>query len=485
MRSKFFISLLFALACVGLLSAHPLGNFSINQFSKLQVTDSKIEIRQVLDMAEIPTFQETAKIDTDKDGEFSAAELAAYARNFSPDYLVNLRLTVNGVAVPLIAGEPEATINRGAGDLATLRIVWNLSANIEQKSTAASVNFRNFNFEERVGWNEMVVKHSSAVNVFDSNAYGSELSDELKAYPGDSLAAPLNERTAAFSVTKGPIPANAKPLMNRDGHETAAVQTDRLAALISAPEITPSVAILGLLLAVGLGAIHAMSPGHGKTVVGAYLIGSKGTPKHAAFLGLTVTITHTLGVFALGLITLFASNYILPERLMPFLSFVSGLLVFYIGITLFKNRIFSVMGWSTTAHSHHHHSHEDGDGHPHDGLTHTHDGNTHTHQPPESISWRNLLALGISGGLLPCPSALVLMLSAIYIDRVGYGLILTVAFSIGLAATLTAVGFAFLYLGKILGKRSFAQHRIIKTLPAFSALVIACIGAFMCYNSLG
>jgi len=245
-----------------------------------------------------------------------------------------------------------------------------------------------------------------------------------------------------------------------------------IAELIAVPEITPAIVIVGLLLAFGLGAMHAMSPGHGKTVVGAYLVGSHGTPKHAAFLGLTVTITHTLGVFALGVVTLFASNYVLPERLMPMLSFFSGALVLYIGLAMFKKRLLAALG-GEPEHQHHH-----------DGHTHSHGGHTHTHLPPADLSWRNLLALGISGGLLPCPSALVLMLAAISLNRVGYGLVLTLVFSFGLAATLTASGLAFLYIGKIFDRPGLAQNRIVKTLPVFSAFVIACLGAAICYTSL-
>jgi ABC-type nickel/cobalt efflux system permease component RcnA len=323
----------------------------------------------------------------------------------------------------------------------------------------------------------------SDTKVFDSTAFASGVSEELKAYPSESLSAPLVERSAQFSFATA-VPEGARALVNRDGHAAATiVGKDKLAELISASEITSSIVLFSLLLAFGFGAMHAMSPGHGKTVVGAYLVGSRGTAKHAAFLGLTVTITHTLGVFALGLITLFASSYIVPERLMPFLSFVSGLLVFYIGVTLFKNRLFGAFGWSRSDHEHHHHHNDDIHEHTHDGLTHTHDGHTHSHLPPEAISWRSLLALGISGGLLPCPSALVLMLSAISLGRVGYGLILTVVFSLGLAATLTTVGLAFLFFGKALGGSRLSNNRIVKVLPAFSAFVIACVGALMCYNS--
>ena len=281
------------------------------------------------------------------------------------------------------------------------------------------------------------------------------------------------------------------------------MEKDRFAELISVPEVTPSIILFGLLLAFGLGAMHALSPGHGKTVVGAYLVGSRGTPKHALFLGATVTITHTLGVFVLGLITIFASKYILPEKLMPFLSFVSGLMVFFIGISLFKGRLFGAMGWKSSS-SHHdfdsaydeeqknlseetnsldddlEHDHSQ----PQSGLTHSHGGSTHTHLPPANVSWKSLLTLGVSGGLLPCPSALVLMLSAINLGRVGYGLILTFVFSIGLAATLTVIGLAFLYGGRAFGGSRFAESRIVKALPVLSALIITCLGAVICYTSL-
>jgi ABC-type nickel/cobalt efflux system permease component RcnA len=175
-----------------------------------------------------------------------------------------------------------------------------------------------------------------------------------------------------------------------------------------------------------------------------------------------------------------------PERLMPFLNFVSGLLVFFIGISLFKDRLFGALGWKRDAHGHSHdHGYDHGeDTHTHDGLTHTHGGSTHAHLRPADISWKSLLALGISGGLLPCPSALVLMLSAISLGRTGYGLILTLVFSFGLAATLTSVGLVFLYVGKAFGG-SLSGNRLVKAVPVLSALVIACLGAVICYSSIG
>jgi len=491
--------LAFALAVPGL--AHPLGNFSVNQFSRIEVGPSLIKIHQVVDLAEIPTFQESSRIDTDRDGTISESELGVYQTGLTPDFLSKLVLNLNGEPTSLELTNTKASMVTGDGNLPTLRLEWDLAATRTSGSGEAKVQFRNNNYSERIGWREIIVNSTTGANVYNSSAFANTLSDNLRSYPQDLLSAPLAERTVEFSVTAGDIPANAAPLRGRDGSVATPVQRDRLAELISVPEITPMIALFGLLVAFGLGAVHAMSPGHGKTVVGAYLVGSKGTAKHAVFLGLTVTITHTLGVFAVGLIMLFASNYILPERVMPFLGFVSGLLVFFIGITLFKNRLFALLGWKTETAGHHHHdgqehghdhghdhSHDHGDEaahtHSHDGLTHTHGGSTHSHALPDDLTWRNLLALGISGGLLPCPSALVLMLAAITAGRTGYGLILTLAFSVGLAATLTIVGLIFLNARNLFGRTALSNNRVFKALPVFSAFVIASVGAVLCYNAI-
>ena len=512
MWSNKLISILFLILFLAIFtSAHPLGNFSVNDFTRIEVEKNRVRLTCVLDMAEIPTFQESQKIDTDKNGKLEQAELNNYQENFAAQFAANLSLLIDGQPVQIQPVSKSIALVVGAGELSTLRMEWVFITEVPsiEKDAVHHLRFENNNYRERVGWNEIVVSRTDSINVFDSTAFGSSLTDELRTYPENMLSAPLAERSAEFSFTASNVPANTKLLQNRNGSASAPVQKDKFAELISVPEITPAIALFGLLLAFGFGALHAMSPGHGKTVVGAYLVGSRGTIKHAVFLGLTVTITHTLGVFALGLITLFASKYILPEKIMPFLGFVSGLLVFFIGFSLFKERLFSVLGWqSHHEHSHEHgehlHSHEHQDGHSHDGhnhehdlhththehhshgdgLTHTHGGSTHTHLPPEKITWKSLLALGISGGLLPCPSALVLMLAAISKGRIGYGLILTIFFSFGLAATLTTIGLIFLYMGKAFGGSRMANNRIFKMLPVASAFVITCIGAVICYNSL-
>ncbi len=495
MKGRFYIFIAILSLAVSA-AAHPLGNFSVNQYSRLEVEKTRIRVRQVLDMAEIPTFQLKDEIDTDNNQVISEAELSFYAEKITPAHLSRLSLTVNDQPLEIRAESKNARMTESAGGLQTLRLEWDLSGDFESAAAVNRVRFENRNFAERIGWNEIVLSPVGGVDIFDSTAFGSGLSDELKTFGAENIAAPLAEKSASFAFSLNGVPENSKPLENRDGRATTAAQRDRLAELINVPEITPAIVLFGLLVAFGLGALHAMSPGHGKAVVGAYLVGSRGTAKHAAFLGLTVTVTHTLGVFALGLVTLFASRYILPEKLMPFLGFVSGLMVLYIGLTMFKSRLFAALGWENIEHHRHgEHSHDGhehfhppaaagGSDHHHDVLTHTHDGHTHSHLPPDEISWKSLLALGVSGGLLPCPSALVLMLSAISLGRVGYGLLLTTVFSFGLAATLTAVGLIFLFVGKAFGGARLAENRIIKTLPIASAFVIACIGAVICYNSV-
>ncbi len=495
-RRSTIIAICILLGIAGLVHAHPLGNFSINQYSRIETNTAQIRIRQVLDMAEIPVFQLFPSIDLDKNGELSSGELDAYAESITPGYIANVRLAADGTPVVWRVESKEIFLESGEGNLSILKVKWNLAADLARETSTTRITFDNGNYAGRTGWNEIVVTRSGGADIYNSTAFGNSVTDELRSYPQESLTAPLNERSAEFSLTAGPIPDGAKMLQNRDGGKTQAVQKDRFAELINVPVITPMVALFGLLVAFGLGAVHAMSPGHGKAVVGAYLVGSRGTTKHAVFLGLTVTITHTLGVFALGLITLFASNYVLPERIMPFLGFVSGLLVFFIGISLFKERLFTLLGWNKSVDAHdHHHDHDHGDDHSHDpdgeiahshgGVEHTHGGSTHTHTPPNEITWKSLLALGISGGLLPCPSALVLMLSAIALDRVGYGLILTIAFSFGLAATLTVVGLIFLNVRNLFGRTALSNSWAFRILPVFSAFVVAFVGAVICYTSLG
>jgi len=514
------VAVLALLLCTIEAGAVALGNFTINHFTRIEVGADHVRLRAVVDIAEIPTFQELQTINSN--GVPSKEELNAYLEREAAKYGDGLVLRVDDVRVPLRIVDKSIALPQGAGGLQTLRIVCDYEAALKASDVGGEhhMRFEDTNNAGRIGWHELVVLPAPGVAVFNSNAFGNGVTDELKAYPQDMLAAPLNERTAELSFRQGGVPAGASRLRTRDGRAVEQSR-DRLAELINVPEITPLTALLGLLFALALGAFHALSPGHGKTIVGAYLVGSRGTAKHAAFLGLTVTVTHTLGVFALGLITLFASQYIVPERLFPILSFVSGAIVMAIGFSLFVSRLRGVLSDKTIGQSNQStaanlqaneslravessdllqhdtldetlvdYTHGHAEQQSTEAFMHSHGGGiAHRHLPPGAdggrVTWRSLLALGISGGLLPCPSALVVLLSAIALHRVGYGMVLVVAFSIGLAGTLTAIGLAFVYAGRWMKRpTSIAGNRIVRVLPVVSAFIIACVGAGICYEAL-
>jgi len=250
-----------------------------------------------------------------------------------------------------------------------------------------------------------------------------------------------------------------------------------------------------------LGAVHALSPGHGKAIVGAYLIGSRGTPRHAVFLGVTVTVTHTLGVFALGFATLYASRFIVPERLFPILSLISAILVLGMGVTLLiqRGRIardalaqpsagpvtrFRAMAPMAAAPGMSRNLIFAPGAQALDPTRHSHGGGPiHSHLPPEKITWRSLLALGISGGLVPCPSAMVLLLAAVALDKTAYGMLLVSAFSVGLAMTLTVVGLMFLYARNRFS-RPQEEHNWAEWMPVLSAGTITVLGVALCIGAL-
>ena len=464
--------------------AHPLGNFTINHYTKIDVGDDKIKLRYVIDMAEIPSFQEFQRITRTGTARPTQSQLDQYAADASQRYANDLLIIIDGRKVPLQVLGTKATLVDAAGGLQTLRIESDFAVVFEsQRSSVHQLQFNDNNFADRLGWRELVVSAESGVSVFDSTAYGNGISDELRKYPDDMLTSPLNERDMTLSFSSTSVRPGSSGLTLRDGRPVNNRTRDRLTELIAVPTLTPGVVLASLLIAFLLGGLHALSPGHGKTIVGAYLVGSRGTAKHAAFLGLTVTITHTVGVFALGVATLLASEYIVPDRLFPILSLISGALVVVIGANLLLSRFRAAYRGG------HQHDHELSHSHDHSDPTqpHSHGGLTHSHLPPgangDAVTWRSLLALGISGGILPCPSALVVLLAAISLHRVGYGLLLVVAFSAGLAGSLTVVGLAFVY-GSRFVKSTGKFERLSTIVPVLSALVVTGIGLVICYSAL-
>jgi ABC-type nickel/cobalt efflux system permease component RcnA len=397
-----------------------------------------------------------------------------------------LEIELNGKRIVPVVESVRSVVTDGAGAMPVVLVTARLSAPLP--AGAARLRYRDRNFEERSGWKEIVVDRRGR-RVTSATGGAADLSKALTAYPADPAFPP--PQNASVEVEWAPLetalppetaPQPQVPALPAPKPEPAGTVSrgDFLSTLLGRKEIPVQLALLGLVVAFGLGAVHALSPGHGKTLMAAYLVGSRGTMKHAAILGGTVTFTHTISVFLLGLATLFLSQYFLPEKIVPWLGAISGLMIVFVGLSLFQRRIQSLRGRSQP----HFHTHAHGEfGHHH----HDHgDGHHHHHLPPGEITLGSLVALGVSGGLAPCPSALVLLLSAIAIGRTGFGLLLLVAFSLGLASVLIAVGAAVLYAKHLIPEGSaLARGRMAKLAPVASAAVIVVIGVVMTGASMG
>jgi ABC-type nickel/cobalt efflux system permease component RcnA len=485
------LSLVLILLLPKIALAHPLGNFTVNRYSRLIIADNQIHLTYIVDMAEIPAHQERTRMDANGDGTVDQAEQDAYVTQRLATLPNQLSLQLNGVTQTWTPVQHELTFPAGQAGLPTLRLVTEWSTPFDAQTALWQAEYQDMTYADHIGWQEVIVQSGDGARLQSSSVPTTDLSQELRTYPDNLLQSPLTVNQASFQfipvATVGAKPATAAATV-QNAPTGAGRPADPFAELINVTTITPLTILLALLAAFGWGAAHAFSPGHGKTIVGAYLVGSRGTVRHALFLGLTTTITHTAGVFALGFVTLFAAQFILPEKLYPWLSMLSGVLVVVIGAVMIKDRLHSFV--TGQAHHHHHghdheHHHDHDHGHDHD---HSHDhGHHHHHLPPgvdgAPITWRGLLALGISGGLLPCPSALVLMLGAISLQRVGFGLALIVMFSLGLASVLTAIGVVLVYAGKFF-QRIPESGPLFRFVPVASALFITVIGVGITVQAL-
>jgi nickel/cobalt transporter (NicO) family protein len=419
-RLAFLVAAVAALALPVAAEAHPLGNFTVNRFSRVEAAGPRVYVRYVLDLAEIPTFQ-AGRID---------------ARDFARRIAGGVQLTVDARRARLVPVEWALAHPNGAGGLKTTRFEVILRG--PRLGGPSAVEYVDRNYADRIGWKEIVVGHQRS------------RSHELRAYPKNLLSSPLETIRVRTSLIPGTVPG-ARPHVTRGASLRAPdrIADSGFASLVGRERLGVWVVLGSLAVALFWGAAHALSPGHGKTIVTAYLVGQRGTARHAALLGLIVTVTHTIGVFGLGLVTLLLSRFIVPDQLYPWLNLASGVLVVAIGASVLRAR------WRHRAHHHHHHDH-------------------HEH----GLSRRSLVAVGVSGGLLPCPSALVVLLAAISLHRVGFGLLLIVAFSAGLAVTITGIGLAAVLARSTFRRLSF-EGRVVSLLPTVSALVIVAAGIGM------
>ncbi|HXW92084.1 MAG TPA: hypothetical protein VEK33_16160 [Terriglobales bacterium] len=518
----------------GRVLAHPMGNFSINHYGKIKIGPRSEEILYVVDMAEIPTYQEmrqsalTLKPNDLNDLRYLDGQAANLKRG--------LALEIDGQPVPLATISRWLTFSEGAGGLPTMKLTFVFGGPRTVAAGSHRLSYADNNFPGRAGWKEIVVVGED-LPILESTAPNVDRSNELSNYSADLLNSPPQQLSAhaTFQTFAGEhhAPETVLPTMpqtmsgtqkakqvqpslakrkQRAARSTAGSEIARRSKTSLPPsklrqsdstasgpavrsENTPRSRFTQLILseskvsfwillsaasiAAGLGALHALEPGHGKTIVAAYLVGSRGTARHAVLLGIVVTAAHTAGVYLLGLVTLYLSRYVVPEQLYPWLGAISGLSVTGLGVFIFLRHL---AGESAD------HSHAPGERHSHwllsalqqKGLGQSEGAHSLSAYPKAKencgVSLRELCALGISGGIVPCPAALVVLLSAFSLHRIGFGLFLITAFSIGLASVLVAVGLTMVCAKRFVAPRLQPESAALRYLPFLSSAFMVILG---------
>ncbi|HLW69770.1 MAG TPA: sulfite exporter TauE/SafE family protein [Candidatus Binataceae bacterium] len=530
--------LLVLLAWPRLSLAHPMGNFSVNHYTKIVTDPDRVQIDYIIDMAEIPTFQEMQRSGivprVDDPG------VARYLKTQSANLKQGLTLTVGGAPLVLETVSRQALFPPGAGGLPTMKMGFVYWAHLDHRLVDGSfaLHYQDSNFPDHAGWKEIVAVRGPGTRIDHSSVPSQDRSLELTNYPTDMLHSPPQVLSA--DLTFAATPAGTEQLADRGSNagwlDTGAepgglklaankVGTPRSAFtdLIESNRVDVTFLLMAALIAAVLGGFHALEPGHGKTLVAAYLVGSRGGARHAVFLGGIVTASHTISVYALGIITLYASQWIMPEQLYPWLGAASGLLVAGLGLTLFLRRYLTEPTDSHHAdHSYGHehrvdaeadhdhapslehrhtwwgghvsstHSHNSDHSRSHDQGHSHHHGHQHVHEPrtlelaleSQKLSVKSLFVLGVTGGIVPCPAALVVLLAALAFHRVAFGLFLIVAFSAGLAAVLITFGLAMVYAGRFMSRFGGRGPLTERWLPLASSAVITIVGVGLTLQSL-
>jgi nickel/cobalt transporter (NicO) family protein len=478
--------------------AHPLGNLSVNHYHGLRVQPGSVIDDAVVDVAELPTAQAQRTVDSNGDGVITTDELDRYGHDQCNAMQSKLNLSVDGVAAVFTVASTSFVHRVGQAALPTGRLECRLEAPIDT-SSARAVSFTDSYLVDRVGWRE-VTAVGDGVSLVNSSVPNSSVTDRLDHYPADLLASPSAVSTARFDIRPGPSAAGqpavakAKRTFSVEGLGPMTTFVERVNRsfndLVGRRQLTVGVGLLAIGMALVLGASHAVLPGHGKTVMAAYIAGRQGSVRDAVMVGATVTATHTGGVLALGL-ALTVSTALAGEVVLGWLGVASGLLIAGLGLSLVINARRGGQQWhghshgpgghthgpTPHVHPHHDHPHDDHD-HAHHHDDHDHGQHDHAHgdvlvataarrsttvvaapQPQKHVSRRGLFGMGIAGGLVPSPSALVVLLSAIALGRTAFGVVLVLAYGIGMASTLTLAGVLLVRLRDRYAERSSDGRR--------------------------
>jgi nickel/cobalt transporter (NicO) family protein len=428
--------------------AHPLGNFTINTSASLVLRAGEVVVEYVVDMAEIPTFQERRTVDTDGDGSLSSEESAAYRNAACAELGSGLRLDVDATRARLAMNASELSLPVGQAGLRTLRLTCTFRATVAPGPTHDLI-FEDANYPDRLGWHEVTAAGDGAT-IVRADVPAASPSLRLTSYPKN--VRPSNVRSASVAFRPGGASLRAP---STDGATTRA-SGGLLAGLASRPDLSAGLVALMIATAIAVGAVHALGPGHGKSLIGAYLVGGGGTLRQAVAVGGAVSVMHTASVLGLGLLVLSAERLFAPERVYPWLGLASGLVALGLGAALLISRLHALSERRRHGHDH-----------PH---------------PARPLSRRGLIALAFAGGVLPSPSALVVLLGSVSIGRTGLGLVLIAAFSLGLAASLIAVG------ALAIRARDMASSRLpaglVRLAPVVSAGCIALAGVALTARGL-
>jgi high-affinity nickel-transport protein len=518
-----------------------MGNFSVNHYSKIILEGDRIRVRYFIDLAEIPTFQELeqAKISVTAIDPNSTAVIN-YLAVRGAELGRGLLLDVDGKPAPLRLVSSGVIFPSGAGGLPTMKMGFVYEAAYPSAPPAtdrehATLHYADNNYPGHTGWKEIIAL-ASAGSLLRSSVPAADRSGELSNYPTDLLTSPPQDLEASLQVLLPPLPATASdsqrvrssqpatmhaavagPRLNHvkaisprplkqpevstekvplESPQSASSSStgmhlhanrqqtprSRFTELIQAEHLSAWFLFTAALIAIGLGGLHALEPGHGKTIVAAYLVGSKGTARHAVLLGMIVTASHTAGVFALGAVTLYASRYIVPEQLYPWLGALSGITIAALGFYMLLRRL---SGTATD------HSHAPDSSHGH-WLFWKRKTSEETEVNPiqsnasraQSVGLAQLFTLGITGGIIPCPAALIVLLSAFALHRIGLGFFLIVTFSVGLAAVLIGFGMLMVYARRFMTRLQIDGPLTRRWLPAASSAFIAVLGLILTIQAL-
>ncbi|MEU6289964.1 nickel transporter [Streptomyces sp. NPDC046988] len=463
-------------------SAHPLGNFTVNRYDGLVAAPGRLSVDHVEDLAEIPATQ--AGPDVERLGP------AEWARRRCERAALDSRLTVDGRGVALTARHSGVRVRPGQAGLDTLRLECRFTAPLPD-SGPVSVGFRAAGASAGPGWREITAR-GDRTTLTASDVPEESASRELTRYPQESLSSPADTASASLRIRPG------GPALERDRQDAPAASvlprgadrwTRALDSLVARRHLTLGFAALALVVAVALGAGHALAPGHGKTLMAATAAARGGGArlKDVLPMAASVTVTHTLGVVALGVLVT-AGSAATPS-VVAWLGVAGGALVTLAGASLVRRALRNRAHGRTHAHGHHHdHGHDHGEGHDHD---HPHEHGPHTHTHPVSPTLRGTILLGFAGGLVPSPSAVVVLVGAAAVGHAWFGLLLVVAYGLGLALTLTAAGIAVVRLGGGVSRLLTRRPRwtsgplagmVRRATPLGSACVVVLLGAGLVFR---